>query len=488
MRRKLVFLFTSALVAAAGCARDAGVGDASAALFSVETGSDANSLKAQEVERLAMQIMEHPIYKAAVAQGLADFRASDMATKPEFTRHVASAVDESGTFAAINAAMGGVPEPVFMWIAAAPRTWNGYAFPGGRWFADNVDTYYRSAKVDERSTYEVTIKTGDRLPAQLTFQVYNWLVLENGATPEADVPLSSVEITPDSPRNPDGTITLLVSAEPANGRPNYLQLKPGARQIHVREIQGDWSLPPARLSIRRTGGAPNVAPAMDSLAKEAARYVGSAVFATNNVTKVFGRLTENDLGPVQVRWAEGAGELSQRPYTDSVLTSKEALGFISSGLFNLAEDEALVMTIRGDATSYVGINTYRPYLVSPEHVYGTSGMNSFQTAANPDGTITFVLARKDPGVQNWLDVAGIPYGYIAVRWQTVTRPIAPTRANLITDVRVVKLGQLRQTLPSTMKWVTPEEREQLRQTRARNFLQRCLGTPCEVGGKLDVPY
>ena len=38
-----------------------------------QDGSDANSLKASAVEKLALQIMETPTYKAAVAKALKDF-------------------------------------------------------------------------------------------------------------------------------------------------------------------------------------------------------------------------------------------------------------------------------------------------------------------------------------------------------------------------------------------------------------------------------
>lgn len=52
---------------------------------------------------------------------------------------------------------------------------------------------------------------------------------------------------------------------------------------------------------------------------------------------------------------------------------------------------------------YLSINSYRPFLVTPEHVHRTSCLNNYQTKKNPDGSITLVFARKDPGVYNWID-------------------------------------------------------------------------------------
>lgn len=453
-----------------------------------QDGSDANSTLAQTGEKLALQVLQTPEMKQAIAKALHDFETSDMANKPDGLRYVKSATDEAAFYASLHAAMGNLPDPVFFWSSGSPRKWNGYALPGSRWFGDNADTLYRGALIDDTSNYEVTLHVGKTLPAQISVLVYNWLMFEDGTAASNDVPLAALEITDATPRNPDGSITLLAGPEPANGRPNYLQLKPGAKQIYIREIRGDGSLPAVGLSVKRTSGEPRKPKSLDELGKLAAHYLAGGVVATNNVTKVFGDLTENQLGPVRVRWAEEAGTTEKKMITDEVLRPDQAVGFISSGLFNLKEDEALVMTLKTMGTKYVSVNTYRPFIVSPENVYGSSSLNNYQTKANPDGSITLVLARKDPGVFNWLDVAGIPYGFIAVRWQSLTHPVAGTSENGIESVKVIKLEDLKKELPVTTVWVTPDERAEQRENRAKQYKLRCLGTPCEAGGDLDKPY
>lgn len=454
-----------------------------------QDGSDANSLRAQEVEKLALKIMAAPGYKSARDKALDDYKANPYAGKPDFLRHVKSATDETALDAALQAAMGGVPEPVFMWVAGAPRIWNGYTFPGTRWFADNTDTFYRSTRVYDTSSYEITVQVGKQLPSQLSLLTYDNLMLEPGVTgAPTDTPMSSIEITNATPRNADGSITLTAKPGPANGRTNYLELKRGVKQIFVREIRGGSSEPAARLTITRTGGPVPANRSFDDLIKDAAVYLAGGVAATNNVTNLFGALAENELGPIRVRWAGDAGPDAKNATATAPVGPDKAVGFISSGLFNLMDDEALIMTLKTMGTQYVSINTYRPYLVSPEHVYGSSSLNNLQTKANPDGSITFVLARKDPGVYNWLDAAGIPFGYLAVRWQTLTRPVVATSANGIGLVKKVKLADLRKELPTTTKWVTAAERAEQRETRAKQYMLRCLGTPCQVGGKLDIPY
>lgn len=451
-----------------------------------QSDSDANGSRSQRVEELALRILEMPAVKEAVAKGLQKWKESDMAKKPGALRYSQSAADEIATLASLYCAMGTGPEPSFVWVYAAPRKWHGYYLPGSRWYADNVDTQYRGLRVDENASYVVTLQVGERLAPQLSFMIWDWILYENGPQAKSDVPMGTFVVTDATPRNPDGTITLTVDPEPANGRPNHLQLKPGARQLFFREIKDDWSIPSTRLSVERVGGPTPKVKDLEELAQEAATYIIAGASATLQIEVVVGNIKVNELNPLMVRYLQDAE--GQKMVTDELLGPDKALGFLSSGLFNLQEDEALIMTLNMLGTRYLSVNTYRPFLVSPEHVYGSSSLNNYQSKANPDGSITFVLARKDPGVYNWLDVAGIPYGEIAVRWQTLTHPVSGTLKNAAQTVKVVKLADLRQELPPTTKWVTAEERAEQRAARAKLFQLRCLGTPCEVGGELDRMY
>lgn len=448
--------------------------------------SDANSPISQAVEKRALEILATAPVRQAIAQGLKTLEASEAASKPEALRYVRSALEETAMFASLNAAMGASSEPSFIWTYAAPRRWHGYTMPGSRWYADNVDTFYRTLRIEEDSAYEINVRVGKTLPSQLSFMVYNWLQ-HDGTDPRNDVPLGTLAITENTPRNPDGTITLTVGPEPANGRPNHVQLKPGAKQVLAREIRGDGSLPAVRLAVKRTRGTAKVK-SLEALAEEAAGLVASGVKATVNISVGFGHLAENQPGELRVRWIEETGSKDQKLSTDEPLGPDRALGFLTSFLFNLREDEALVLTLNMLDAEYLSINSYRPFILSPEHVYRTSSLNNYQTKKNPDGSITFVFARTDPGVYNWIDSGGIPYGIIAVRWQTLTRPVSGTLKNAMQMIKMVKIADLRQELPPTTVWVTPEQRAEQRATRAKQFLLRSLGTPCEAGGELDKPY
>ncbi len=450
--------------------------------------SDINSLRAQRIEKAAMELTKHPTVLEAKAQGLKSYREGELASKPDGIRFAQAAIDEEVALACTYVTMGVAPEPTFVWLYAAPRTWHGYTFPGTRWYADNVDTRYVAMRCDDRSTYEITIKHGERKPSQISFMLWDWLMYEKGINDDTDVPMATFVVDENTKYNADGSITLTLGPEPANGRGNHIQSKPGATQMFMREIRGDGSVQAVHLSLKRIKGEAPTPKTMDELAKEAAVLIASGVKATHMITTTFGQLSENEIAPIRIRWKETKGKEKPKMSTDEVIGPDRAVGFIGSGLFNLKEDEALVMTLNMLGTEYISLNTYRPFLVSPEHVYGSSSLNNYQAKPNPDGSYTLVIARKDPGLYNWVDVQGIPYGYFAVRWQSLTKPVSATLKTAVQSVKVVKLGDLKRELPSSTHWVTAEERKAQREERAKQYRLRSLGTPCEVGGELDKPY
>ena len=63
-------------------------------------------------------------------------------------------------------------------------------------------------------------------------------------------------------------------------------------------------------------------------------------------------------------------------------------------------------------------------------------MNKHTAQKKPDGSVTIVLAHRDPGVANWLDTAGHRLGTLCFRWVGAKETVHPR-------TRVVKVGDLR---------------------------------------------
>jgi hypothetical protein len=55
--------------------------------------------------------------------------------------------------------------------------------------------------------------------------------------------------------------------------------------------------------------------------------------------------------------------------------------------------------------------------VSVEHVRDTGSLNNRQARPNKDGTYTYVIAARDPGVHNSLSTGGLHEGQVLIRWQ-----------------------------------------------------------------------
>jgi len=101
-----------------------------------------------------------------------------------------------------------------------------------------------------------------------------------------------------------------------------------------------------------------------------------------------------------------------------------------------------------------------------DYVNHTGSLNNFQAAANPDGSITYVIAARDPGVQNWLDTDGLHEGVMLLRWEMLRTTPDPIKA--VRDVKVVKLGDVAATLPfPTPNFTTEQRRNQIRGARRR---------------------
>jgi len=100
-------------------------------------------------------------------------------------------------------------------------------------------------------------------------------------------------------------------------------------------------------------------------------------------------------------------------------------------------------------------------------VHHTASLNLAQMRRNADGTVTAVIAARDPGVPNWLDTTGLHDGSMFVRWQQLPGKLA---ANAV-GVRSIKLVK-GSALPAASRRVTPQERRRQLAQRAADYARR----------------
>ncbi len=58
-------------------------------------------------------------------------------------------------------------------------------------------------------------------------------------------------------------------------------------------------------------------------------------------------------------------------------------------------------------------------------------LNRAQALADADGTVTMVLAHRDPGVPNWLATEGRPFGLVFWRFMLPDGPIDTPTAEVV---------------------------------------------------------
>ena len=116
----------------------------------------------------------------------------------------------------------------------------------------------------------------------------------------------------------------------------------------------------------------------------------------------------------------------------------------SAGYFQLADDEALVITIDPGNAGYFGVPVTNLWTVTDNYWDVPTSLNIAQSHRNSDGTYTMVVSPTDPGVQNWVSTGGLNQGTVSIRFQDLG---SNALADPTVSTRVVKSGHLLDEFP-----------------------------------------
>lgn len=97
----------------------------------------------------------------------------------------------------------------------------------------------------------------------------------------------------------------------------------------------------------------------------------------------------------------------------------------------------------GDA-EYFGMQMADTWMIAPSPSRYLASYNRAQAHPNPDGTFTFVLAPRDPGIANWVDSAGLHEGWLFFRWQGLPAG-TEIGAGMVRDFAVLAVEKLAST-------------------------------------------
>ena len=404
-------------------------------------------------ERQILRVLESPAMKAEIARVEQLYAADPQGATPTGKATIARGA-HSIAVAATQYAVGEDPDrPAAFWVINAPHEWSGLSFPRSGYGIDNPNNVYRNVMLSGTARYEIHGRVSPPGPVEQHFEIRESIP---GTTPLNEEAGQQVATLSDAQISyaADGSFVISIDSSPADGRANHMQIpEKGTFLLIVRDLFTDWSSQnPVALDVRRIGGPPVSPPRSED------EVVARSVSLLSQIAPFW-------LGYFNAYVYSGkANEVS------GVRVRPGGRGMSSAGHFLLKDDEALVMTLDPLGAKSMDVQLTDPWGVSYEYRNRTSSLNNAQALPNPDGTITFVISRTDPGVRNWLDPEGHAAGMFAVRWQGLQQQ--PRTDLAIRKAEVVRLERLKSLLPGSTGWVSQADRQKLLAERARGHARR----------------
>ncbi|MGV0791430.1 hypothetical protein [Mycolicibacterium sp. XJ1819] len=396
-----------------------------------------------------------------------------------------NAVDEYAMAAAFQQQLLNSMTPTVVTQVAPPHIWFGQSVPGSRILYDNPDTIYNFMGVNGASEYVIRGQFRNwsneaARPSDTTFSVLEGV---GGTTSTLLTVDENFEV------DEDGNFVITVSAEPADGRANHLQLTPGSTIIAARNTLGDWTVEePMSLSIERVGGPPN------SLFAQLGgfTFLGQQVAGNPLLTTLVSLVPPLPVMPPTLRGVftaailvvRGVGEQSKymalastdpatgQPRPANVLSEPAsnaeflANQLQSNGHFELADDEALVLVIDPGRAGYFIVPTYNIWTITGDYWNQQTSLNNEQAVADDGtGTYTIVISPTDPGVTNWVSTGGLNQGVISMRFQNLAPDPDDENAPRILSQQVIPVADAKALFPDDPRYFV-DRAEQLAARKA----------------------
>lgn len=308
----------------------------------------------------------------------------------------------------------------------------------------NPDTHYVLARLDPKGRYRVWGQLGS--VNQTIFGVYSRTALEGESGARARI--RGEDLKTDAA----GNFELFIGAEEMEG--NWLPLVGDEFSMTIYQVFSDWNTErKGKLMIERLDTMNEPAPGLDTAAfrkivegldDEMAWFIG---LWTEITRQYHGKIPDNTV-------------IKPRRIQVTHLGSQFAPGH-----WSLKEDEAMIIEFEDPGARYWGFSFYQPWGELLDTVTRQTSLNDSQTHRDSDGRYRIVVSAKDPGVANWIDIAGHPHGVFNWRVTIDTPPATPT-------TKVVPVAEVADHLPADTRLVTPSERRDVLIERRRHSARR----------------
>jgi hypothetical protein len=277
---------------------------------------------------------------------------------------------------------------------------------------DNPDTLYFGTRVQTGNEYVVTGNRGTT--TDLSFQ------LLGGEYTESVVPDSETAFD-------DRQLDIA-----ANGDYEWRFTPKTNAQLVIREVYNDWSARRGTVAIARTDTAGTAPPAL-----------------TNNLIEKRFAVAGKQLVQRVKTWLQFPQWFYMNIPVNTMVAPRLTPGglatqYSSAGHFDLAPDQALVITLPVTDAPYLGFQLGSLWYVSLDYINHQTSLNGTQAQADPDGKIRIVVAERNPGVTNWVETDGHRKGFLQFRWQRVSRELTEADGPA---VELVDAGEVAARLP-----------------------------------------
>lgn len=340
--------------------------------------------------------------------------------------NLASADDiAQGTRALLHMLQGGLDSyfecepshPEFRRIVATNKKFTG----------DNADAIYYDAPVNPAFSYRVT--------GRIDGAAYTSFTVECGAADGSmGDRLGGVLNDSEMDVDEDGAYEIFLGGEQRER--NWLPLPEGASRITTRHYFEE--VEPAAADVRRHF-------ALDIAAFEEgpAPATPSDASVAAGIERVIAFIRSRTLDQPPMADADTPAFVSKvpnvfpRPVTpgDHALAAADAA--YSMAPFFLAPEQALVMTMRWPECRTGNVMLWNRHMQTFDFANRSVSLNRKQTQLEEDGSVRVVIAHENPGVPNWLDTEGRPFGLVFWRFMMPEGEIDTPQAE------VVDVAQLR---------------------------------------------
>lgn len=286
---------------------------------------------------------------------------------------------------------------------------------------DNPDNLYLSATIGGDRSYRLTGNVGTVAYLSIGSKANRYAI--DGTMPSTGE-LAGPELRPDT----NGDFTIVASTERPGDGSTWLPLASDSSMLHVRQTFLDRAAEtPASIKIERIGPGP-IAPPPDDPSSIARRLMAASDFVVGTSRLFAGWAAKFMTHPNELRdWGQ---EMFIKAGGDPQI-------FYVHGYWRLGLDEALVIETPEPACEHWNIQVNNWWMESLDYRYHPVWVNKHSAVRNDDGSLTFVIAARDPGFGNWLPTVGHDQGFVLLRWVKAAMECPPVPTSRVISMPTV---------------------------------------------------